>query len=46
MTAPTSLARDVAWSVELRTGSVGSAAAALDLAGWLVEAGAGAGLRT
>ncbi len=31
---------DVAWSVELMTGSVGSAAAAGYLVGWLVQAGA------
>ncbi len=32
-------AHDLAWSVDLLTGSVGSAAAAGYLAGWLVEAG-------
>jgi len=34
------VARDVAWTVELLTGSIGSAAAAGYLAGWLVQAGA------
>jgi hypothetical protein len=33
------LLRDVAWSVELLTGAIGSAAAAGYLVGWLVEAG-------
>lgn len=32
-------AHDVVWSVELLTGSIGSAAAVAYLAGWLVEAG-------
>ena len=37
------LARDVAWSTELVTGSVGSAAATGYLVGWLVQAGASRG---
>jgi hypothetical protein len=34
------LTRDLAWSLELLTGAIGSAAAAGYLAGWLVQAGA------